>query len=184
MVEALGFIGGRLSMTVLSAALKDKSPQVRIRAVEALKDAGTVNSIPIIQKAFGDKEESVRLHAALMLKVIGHRRGVPVLAKVAVDDKSSAVRAAAAAYLGKVGVKDRRAVGALAKVLEDKTPAVRIRAVEALGFLQLPQAIPVLKQALEDKGYGGADTPDRGAGARPGQRFRIMWKKVCSDLAK
>jgi HEAT repeat protein len=39
-VEALGFIGGRLSMTVLSAALKDKSPQVRIRAVEALKDAG------------------------------------------------------------------------------------------------------------------------------------------------
>ena len=61
-----------------------------------------VNSIPIIQKAFGDKEESVRLHAALMLKVIGHRRGVPVLAKVAVDDKSSAVRAAAAAYLGKV----------------------------------------------------------------------------------
>ena len=96
----------------------------------------------------------MRLHAALMLKVIGHRRGVPVLAKVAVDDKSPAVRAAAAAYLGKVGVKDRRAVGALAKVLEDKVPAVRISAVEALGFLQLAQTIPILKKALEDKNTG------------------------------
>jgi len=141
-------------MTVLSEAFKDKSPEVRLRTVEALKDAGTVNSIPIIQKAFGDKEVSVRLHAALMLKIIGHRRGVPVLAKVAVDDKSPAVRAAAAAYLGKVGVKDRRAVGALAKVLEDKESTVRIRAVEALGFLQLAQAIPVLKQALKDKDTG------------------------------
>jgi len=97
----------------------------------------------------------VRLHAALMLKVIGHRRGVPVLAKVAIDDNNPAVRAAAAAHMGRVGVKDRRAVGALAKVLEeDKEPTVRIRAVESLGFLQLPQAIPVLKKALEDKNTG------------------------------
>ena len=141
-------------MTVLSEALKDKNPEVRIRSVEALKDAGTVNSIPILQKAFGDKEESVRLHAALMLRKIGHRRGVPVLGKVAIDDKSAAVRAAAAAYLGKVGVKDRRAVGMLAKVLEDKDPTVRIRAVEALGFLQLPAAIPVIRTALEDPDSG------------------------------
>ena len=57
--------------------------------------------------------------------------------------------------MGRVGVKDRRAVGALAKVLEeDKEPTVRIRAVESLGFLQLPQAIPVLKKALEDKNKG------------------------------
>ena len=77
-----------------------------------------------------------------------------MLAKVSVEDKSPAVRAAAAAYLGKVGVKDRRAIGALDKVLQDKVPAVRIRAVEALGFLQLPQVIPVLKKALEDKDSG------------------------------
>ena len=31
---------------------------------------------------------------------------------------------------------------------------MRIRAVEALGFLQLAQAIPVLKQALKDKNTG------------------------------
>ena len=112
-VEALGFIGGRLAMTVLSESLKDGNHQVRIRAVEALKDAGMVNSIRILQKAFGDNSESVRLHAALMLRKIGHRSGVPVLGKVAVDDKSAAVRAAAAAHLGRVGVKDRRAVGIL-----------------------------------------------------------------------
>ncbi len=50
-VEALGFVGGRLAMTVLSEALKDRSAEVRLRSVEALKDAGTINSIPIIQRA-------------------------------------------------------------------------------------------------------------------------------------
>ena len=38
--------------------------------------------------------------------------------------------------------------------MEDKVPAVRIRAVEALGFLQLAQTIPILKKALEDKNKG------------------------------
>ena len=89
-----------------------------------------------------------------MLRKIGHRRTVPVLGKVALDDKSPAVRAAAAEYLGKVGVKDPQAVGILAKVLEDKSPTVRIRAVEALGFLQLGQAVPVLEKALEDRDPG------------------------------
>ena len=138
-------------MTVLSESLKDGNAEVRIRAVEALKDAGMVNSISIIQKAFGDDNESVRLHAALMLRKIGHRSGIPVLGKVAVDDKSVAVRAAATAHLGKVGVKDPRTVGVLASILKDKDPAVRIRAVESLGFLQLSQAIAVLRSALEDR---------------------------------
>ena len=153
-VEALGFVGGRLSMTVLSEALKDRTPEVRLRAVEALKDAGTVASIPIIQKAFGDQAESVRLHAALMLRKIGHRNGVPVLGRVALNDISPAVRAAAARHLGKVGVKDPRSVGILARVLEDRESAVRIRAVESLGFLQLPAVAVVLETALADRNAG------------------------------
>jgi len=139
---------------VLSEALKDKAPEVRIRTVEALKDAGTVSAIPIIQKAFGDREEQVRLHAALMLRKIGHRNGVPVLGQVILKDNSAAVRAAAATYVGSIGAKDRRALGILAKALEDKEPAVRIRVVESLGFLQLPEAAAVLQQALADRDSG------------------------------
>lgn len=154
-VEALGFIGGRLALTVLSEALKDKSPEVRLRAVEALKDAGTVAAIPIIQKAFGDKEASVRLQAALMLRRIGHRSGVPVLGQAALADTDPEVRAACAKYLGNLGVKDPRSVSILARVLkQERDPAVRIRAVESLGFVQLPQAVPVLQQALADRDSG------------------------------
>jgi HEAT repeat protein len=154
-VEALGYVGGRLALTVLSEALKDKAPEVRKRAVEALKDAGTISAIPIIQKAFGDKNAGVRLHAALMLRKIGNRRGVPVLGQVVLSDTDPAVRSAAATYLGSIGVKDFRAVSYLAQVVEgDSSPAVRVRAVESLGFLQLPQAIPVLRQALADKNAG------------------------------
>jgi HEAT repeat protein len=140
---------------VLSEALKDKAPEIRKRAVEALKDAGTITAIPIIQKAFGDKNAGVRLHAALMLRKIGNRRGVPVLGQVVLADTEPAVRSAAARYLGSVGVKDPRAVAFLAQVIDgDKSAAVRIRAVESLGFIQLPQAIAVLRQALSDKDPG------------------------------
>ena len=49
-----------------------------------------------------------------------------------------------------MGVKDRRALGYLSKVLtDDRSPAV-----EALGFVQLPQAIPVLHRALIDRDAG------------------------------
>jgi len=152
-IEALGFVGGQLALTVLSEALKDKSTQVR-RAVEALRQAGTIAAIPIIEKAFDDKERAVRLRAALVLRRIGHRSGVPVLGRAALNDNDPSVRAAAAKHLGKVGVKDPRALGLLAKVLEDKEPAVRIRAVESLGFVQLPGAMTVLQQALEDLNAG------------------------------
>ena len=77
-------------MTVLSEALKDRAPEVRIRAVESLRLAGTVSAVPIIEKAFGDKEASVRLHAALMLKKIGHRSGVPVLGRALLADRPTA----------------------------------------------------------------------------------------------
>jgi HEAT repeat protein len=89
-----------------------------------------------------------------MLRKIGNRRAVPVLGKVALDDNSPAVRGAAAEYLGKVGVKDKRTIGILAKILEDKNPTVRIRAIESLGFLQLREALPVLETALEDRDSG------------------------------
>ena len=153
-IEALGFVGGRVALTVLSEALKDKVPEVRKRAVEALKDAGTISGIPIIQKAFGDKEEGVRLHAALMLRQIGHRSGVPILGRVALNDNSAAVRAAATKYLGKIGVKDPRSVGILAQVLEDREPAVRIKAVESQGFLQIAAASKILERALADRDAG------------------------------
>lgn len=153
--EALGFIGGNMAMSALNSGFDAKSPVVRKRVVEALKDAGTVRSIPYLQKAFADKDEGVRLHAALMLKIIGHRRGIALLGKFALGDKSSAVRAAASAYMGRVGVKDARAVGILATVIDrESDPTVRMRAVESLGFLQLPQAITVVEKALQDKDLG------------------------------
>jgi HEAT repeat protein len=154
-VEALGFVGGRLALTVLSEALKDRDPSVRLRAVEALKDAGTVAAIPILSKAFEDRESSVRLHAALMLRKIGHRDGVPVLGRAVMADRDASVRAACARYLGTVGVKDPRAVGILRRVVTgDSSPAVRVRAVESLAYVQLPQAIPVLQTALADRDPG------------------------------
>jgi HEAT repeat protein len=150
-VDALGYIGGSLAMTVLTEALKDRSPQVRMHAVEGLRDAGTVSSIPLVRKAFEDQEEGVRLRTALVLRQIGHRRTVPALARAATSDKSAAVRAAAAEYLGRVGVKDARAAGILSQVMQDPEPAVRLRAVESLGLLQTRQAISALEKALQDR---------------------------------
>ena len=153
--EALGFIGGSMAMSALYGGFNAKSSMVRKRVVESLKDAGTVRSIPYLQKAFVDKDEGVRLHALLMLKIIGHRKGVPLVGKFAISDKSSAVRAAASSYMGNIGVKDMRAVGILSRVIDSESdPTVRMRAVESLGFLQLPEAIAVVEKALRDRDIG------------------------------
>jgi HEAT repeat protein len=90
-----------------------------------------------------------------MLRKIGHRNGVPVLGRAVLADRDPSVRAACARYLGTLGVKDRRTLGILSQVLtDDRSPAVRVRAVEALGFVQLPQAIAVLETALADRDAG------------------------------
>lgn len=75
----------------------------------------------------------------------GHARNTPALLEAA-GDADAAVRRRAA--LGLAAARARPAADALAVLLDDPAPEVRVAAAFALGQLRDPSRVPVLEQAL------------------------------------
>ena len=118
-VEDLGFIGGRVALTVLSEALRT-APRARIPHCGGHQGCRYGSGHPHYLKAFSDQEEQVRLHAALMLRKIGHAAVSPEWGKW-----SSAITAPRSGRLGHVPGIDRRQgppSPGKARVLNDKKP--------------------------------------------------------------
>lgn len=99
----------------------------------------------LVSRLRGDQDGSNRESAALALGILDGRPAVRDLV-AALEDPAQNVRAAAAIALGKVGsAEDGKALIAR---LED-VPAVRNRALYALGVLRVKEAGPALRQMYE-----------------------------------
>lgn len=129
---------------------------------------GREQSIPYIQKAFIHGDPRVRREAIQALGLIGGPKAISLLVR-ALMDGDVRIRAMAAINLGKLG----KAVG-LAALLEavqskdfQKRDRVEIKAFfDAIGMVGSNEAIPVLQQLLERKGWfsrGGMDEIHMGA---------------------
>jgi HEAT repeat protein len=101
--EALAKIGGATELPALSRLLQhDQDDGVRARTAFALGDAGIGAAVDPLILALGDRSASVRERAAEALGKIGDPRARPALEKSGRNDPDSAVRASAAAALGKL----------------------------------------------------------------------------------
>jgi HEAT repeat protein len=88
---------------LLTLALSNKNPAVRILAAEALGSYGAVTSVaPLISALQRDRNPMVRLLAAESLGLIGDKRAVPFLIRALRDD-SALVRGWAADSLAQIG---------------------------------------------------------------------------------
>src|SRR3954470_7170231 len=67
-------------------------------------------------------------------------------------DRPAEVRAAAALVLGEAGAADAATADALCSSLDDPEPAVRARALEAVGKLRVEAALPRLLARVEGGG--------------------------------
>ena len=109
--------------------LRDRSPEVRARAAEALGRFGP-GAVPLLTPAMGDPELAVRRAAAEALRAIGPAV-VPSMIR-ALENSEVRIRANAAAVLGGLGPAARDAVPSLARALKDANPRVRELATEAI----------------------------------------------------
>ena len=116
---------------------------------------GREQTIPYIQKAFLHGDPRVRREALQVLGLIGGPKAISLLVK-ALMDGDVRIRAMAAINLGKVG----KAVGlaALLEAVQSKDFQKRDRAeikafFDAIGMVGSNEAIPVLQQLLERKGW-------------------------------
>lgn len=134
--------------------LDDKQLLVRIRAVNALMQAGPEarDATASLLKICADKDESLlQPLATLAISRIGPD-AVPVLEK-ACSDASPRVRLSAALLLGIIGPPARAALGALTKNIADPDAAVRAASLETLGNLGslAKPALAKAKAALGDR---------------------------------
>lgn len=129
---ALGALGNRRAVPLLSRSLADTEANVRKRSAWALGALNASEAVPALVEALKDTDAGVREQAAWALGAIDDRRAVDGLIG-ALGDAVAAVRKQAAWALGALG--DSRAVQALMKTLKDSDAGVRKQAAWALGAI-------------------------------------------------
>ena len=129
---ALGAMGNRQAVPLLSKTLRDSEPAVRKRGAWALGALDASEAVPALVEALKDSDAGVREQVAWALGAIGDRRAVEGL-MAALGDSAPGVRKQAAWALGAIG--DSRAVNALTKSLKDPDAGVRKQAAWALGAI-------------------------------------------------
>lgn len=148
--EALGEIGDNKAKSFLQRGLKSEDPFAQAAAAYSLarmgdKDArGTLKSLMI-----GADAVKPALRAAYYLARLDEDAGFDQLLRT-VHDRKSALREAAADFLGKTG--NRKVVNYLIESLgSGQDPALRLLCVRALGGIGGPKAVHSLYRASEDK---------------------------------
>jgi len=145
---------GRVAYLPLSNQLDSSNATVRRNAAWAIGELTSMipgeraGAVPQLISLLSDADEWVRMAAARALGEVRDRRSLDGLIARLADDKWR-VRQVVAWALSEM--KDDRAVAALCNVLlTDVRAEVRRAAAEALGEISSAEALPSLKQALND----------------------------------
>jgi HEAT repeat protein len=136
---ALGWIGDIRAVSPLARCLKDTDEDCRVAAALALGLLGSPAALKPLARALGDASARVRKQVAESLGWLGD----PITADLLMDTLDDAeealeVRAAAARALGHLHLPQGLPV--LLDLLHAPAPALRLAAVEALGYLRFGRA--------------------------------------------
>lgn len=137
--QALGRVKNADTVEALIPLLQDKVKAVRDEAATTLAAIGDA-AIPCLVRALKHDDWLVRLHAVESLGKARSPLAVEPLLSVLFNDRDSAVREDAVRALGDIG--DAQAVDHLYVAMRE--PGLRTVAVEALGRIGNPCAVPVL----------------------------------------
>jgi|GEM_PF-807142 len=145
---------GRQAFQPLTNQLDNANATVRRNAAWAIGELTNMppgerdDAVPRLISLLTDSDAWVRMASARALGEVRNHSAVPALIAT-LGDGDARVRELAVWALSEL--KDKRAVGALCNVLlSDLRPDVRRAAAEALGEIRSSEALPSLKQALND----------------------------------
>ncbi len=146
--ESLGQLADARALQGLVAATSDAEAPVRLAAVQALAALQDARAVPALAKALKDASPGVRRAAAEALACQSEAPEAVEPLVGALGDTDVHVRLAA--VQGLAARRDKRALAALTRLVQDNSPEVRATAVEALGEYQDASALPALTSALKD----------------------------------
>jgi len=151
---ALAEIGDETTAPVLIEYLTDREPEIRIQCARGLGRMQNTAAIDAILERLGIEDPWVRVRFADTLIGFGAKATWPLVAYIRVNlgyDQNRGV-IEAIRVLGTIG--DREVGPTLAGVLRVAAdPEVQLAAIEALGFVGGPLAIPPLEYALRSSDW-------------------------------
>jgi HEAT repeat protein len=147
-VTALGVLGSGETAAVLIRALGDSEEGVSASAARALGRVKAGSAVNPLLLALLSRSSTVRGAASGALGEIGAAAAVDPLVELLRNDPDVGVRSQAARALGAIPGKSAARVAALEKALGDKSPAVRVYVVEALGALGASETADEIRAVL------------------------------------
>src|SRR5262249_15312762 len=131
----------------LVSLLKDEAAAVREQAVRALGKLGLPETIPHLSQMLKDPDFGIRYDA---LEALGRLGAKDVVLNVLNSNPDWNFLDRIAMTNALVSVQAREGVEILRAWLKDKVPGVRISSAKALGHLGAEEAIPDLKELLNE----------------------------------
>lgn len=146
--KMLGRRGDRDARKIIEQTLKDAAPPSRASAARHLYGFSWFAAEPLIQMALKDEDYRVRESAMYALCDLREYNAYQLMVQV-LENEDDQVREAAA--FGLRDCQDAAAVPVLEVIIRTaEDPDVRIKALEALGQNDTPEAMPVTRNAIND----------------------------------
>jgi HEAT repeat protein len=145
--KLLGRRGDREARLIMQEALTNGVPPTRASVARHLYGFSWFSAEPLIRQALQDEDFRVREMAIYALCDLRELNAYHLMTEF-LADASDDLRMAAA--WGLRDCQDSAAVPVLEIVLEAQDPEVRIKGLEALGANDTPEAMPIVRQAMND----------------------------------
>lgn len=114
---------------------QEPDPLLRIQMIRTLGAFPTPESSHLLSQALRDPDPDVRITACLAWGERGGPEAATILSEVLTSDSDIDVRIAATRAMGQLRDQPEQVMSALALALEDRDPALQLRAVESLRSL-------------------------------------------------
>lgn len=140
--KALGNIRDLGLVPKLISVLEDRNDEVKRGAIGALARLKDKRAVPALIKKLDD-QEFIATMAGEALAEIGDESAIPeLIARIGKSDASIGVG------LAKFGAPG---LNAIVKEIKDAKGSPRFRMIQAIGFIDDPEAVPMLKEQLKHK---------------------------------
>ncbi|MEL6270295.1 MAG: HEAT repeat domain-containing protein [Chloroflexota bacterium] len=140
--------GDRDARVVMEKVLKDGEPTSRASVARHLYGFSWFSAEPIIKLALEDKDPRVREGAIYALCDLRELNAYKLMLDELKDEEDTVLQAAA---WGLRDTQDSAAIPVLELILNTaKDPDVRVKALEALGQSDTPEAKPIVREAMND----------------------------------
>jgi HEAT repeat protein len=131
--------------------LEDENENVRISAIEAIKNIGSNEGVEPLLQALADPNHWIRVKIVETLGIIGNKNLTNILSQFLQGEENEKVKATIIKVLGKLGGEEM--VPIIVSYLSDKKERIRANAVEALGKIGNLNLSSKLSKLLKDKNH-------------------------------